>query len=283
MAYTINIGSRNIKFVSGTNYKVGASLIIAVASSVQFDGDVTGASVSAMINAGKFTVVSGTINEFSNSPEVVYLNTTSVGFVAQVENNIATLAARDVEIVKRVLHESARVDAQEQQITALETAAAGKAVIDDTSTGTDKVLSAAKTIERISDAQTAAQKAAETFATTAASNAQAAAETFAAAAINNLVAGAPAALDTLKEIADKIAADETSAAALVSTVGEKVSYAAVQSLSAGQKVTARTNIGAISTDDATTIANDRITAVIGDPATLSTAAIFASFAIPPLF
>jgi hypothetical protein len=302
MAYTINIGSRNIKFVSGTNYKVGESLIIAVASSVTFDGDVTGAGVSAMINAGNFTVVSGTINKFSNSPEVVYLNTTSVGFVAQVENNIATLAARDVEIVKRVLHESARVDAQEQQITALETAAAGKAVIDDTSTGTDNVLSASKTLALIGAAKTELQN----FASNAASGIiddtstgtdkvlsaskitallaalDTAAANYAAAVKTDLLGGADGAYDTLKEIQTFLQANASVLTALETAGMNKVSFTELQTLSPAQKQTARTNIGAITADEATTIANDRIAAVLGDPATMNLSAIFASLPMPAL-
>jgi len=48
-----------------------------------------------------------------------------------------------------------------------------------------------------------------------------ASETYVATAISNLVNGAPGTLDTLKEIADQLATDETATAAIVTTLGTK--------------------------------------------------------------
>jgi hypothetical protein len=57
---------------------------------------------------------------------------------------------------------------------------------------------------------------------TAKSQAISTAETYTDTAISNLVAAAPSTLDTLKEIADAIASDESTAAALATTVGTKI-------------------------------------------------------------
>lgn len=64
------------------------------------------------------------------------------------------------------------------------------------------------------------------------------------AALAALVNGAPAALDTLKEIADQLAADEAGAAAMQAAINNRVRYDAAQSLTAPQKAQALSNIGA---------------------------------------
>lgn len=73
--------------------------------------------------------------------------------------------------------------------------------------------------------------------------------------ITNLINGAPAALDTLKEISDQLASDETAAGALTTLVGTKVAYAGgtmtgVLDLFAGSTVT--TPAG---TDNSTKVTN----------------------------
>jgi hypothetical protein len=64
------------------------------------------------------------------------------------------------------------------------------------------------------------------------------------AAIAALVNGAPAALDTLAEIAATLSADEGAVTSLTTAVGNRVSFADVQSLSTAQKARALANIGA---------------------------------------
>ncbi|SMB85757.1 hypothetical protein [Deinococcus hopiensis] len=64
------------------------------------------------------------------------------------------------------------------------------------------------------------------------------------AAISALVNGAPTALDTLKELVDQLAADESGLAALTTAVGNRVRFDAAQVLTAGQQAQARDNIGA---------------------------------------
>ena len=61
--------------------------------------------------------------------------------------------------------------------------------------------------------------------------------------INALVNNAPEALNTLKEIADKLQADETTATALAGSVSKKVDFSSAQTLSTEQQKQAQENIG----------------------------------------
>lgn len=61
--------------------------------------------------------------------------------------------------------------------------------------------------------------------------------------INALIDNAPEALNTLKEIADKLQAEESTATALASTVSKKVAFDSQQSLSTEQQKQAQENIG----------------------------------------
>lgn len=63
-------------------------------------------------------------------------------------------------------------------------------------------------------------------------------------AVAALVNSAPGTLDTLGEIATALQADETTATALATSVGNKVDYTTVQTLTSGQMVQATANIGA---------------------------------------
>jgi hypothetical protein len=63
------------------------------------------------------------------------------------------------------------------------------------------------------------------------------------AAIAQLVDGAPAALDTLKELADMLSDQDSAVAGLVAAVAGKVSHAEEQSLGATAQARACTNIG----------------------------------------
>lgn len=295
MAYTLNLGSRNINFVAGTNYKIGTSLVVTAVNDTFVQRAVHGAGITALIGSGDLTVVSGAISATSYDPENVYVATTSTGFVAQVESSVAALAARDLETVERVRLLAAGFNE-------LNNAVIGKAVIDDTSTAADKVLSASKTLALIGAAKTELQ----TFASNAASGIiddtstgtdkvlsaskitallaalDTAAANYAAAVKTDLLGGADGAYDTLKEIQTFIQANAGVLTALETAGMNKVSFTELQTLSPAQKQTARTNIGAITADEATTIANDRIVAVLGDPATMNLSAIFASLPMPAL-
>lgn len=61
--------------------------------------------------------------------------------------------------------------------------------------------------------------------------------------------GAPAAYDTLLEIANKLASDDGVTAGLLTSIGNKVAYDQAQSLTTPQKAQAIANIGAISAAD----------------------------------
>lgn len=65
-----------------------------------------------------------------------------------------------------------------------------------------------------------------------------------AAAVAALVNGAPAALDTLAEIATQLANDEAGAAAMSTAIGNRVRFDAAQTLTTAQKAQALSNIAA---------------------------------------
>lgn len=64
-----------------------------------------------------------------------------------------------------------------------------------------------------------------------------------AAAVSGILGGASAAYDTLQELQVLLQNDSSSIAGLLTAVGNRVAYDAAQTLSAGQKLTACTNIG----------------------------------------
>lgn len=102
---------------------------------------------------------------------------------------------------------------------------AGGAVIDDAHVSTGTVFSSQETVDRIT------------------------------LAIAALVDGAPGALDTLRELADALAAEADAVAALTTAVAARVRYDGEQALDGTQRAQARANIGAVAADD------------IGDPDT----------------
>jgi phosphopantothenoylcysteine synthetase/decarboxylase len=65
-----------------------------------------------------------------------------------------------------------------------------------------------------------------------------------ATAVANLVNSAPGTLDTLGEIATALAADEATATALATSVGNRLRFDAAQSLTAPQQAQAQTNMNA---------------------------------------
>lgn len=74
-------------------------------------------------------------------------------------------------------------------------------------------------------------------------------------AVNALVNGAPAALDTLKELADQLAADESAVGAITTALAKRVAVDQAQTFTNVEQLQARTNIGAASSVD------------LGDPTT----------------
>lgn len=76
-----------------------------------------------------------------------------------------------------------------------------------------------------------------------------------AAVKSEILNGAPAAYDTLLEIANKLSSDDGVTSGLLTAVGNRVAFDQVQTLTAPQKAQALANIGAASATD------------MGDPAT----------------
>jgi len=70
-----------------------------------------------------------------------------------------------------------------------------------------------------------------------------------AALKNSILNGAPAAFDTLLEIADQLASDKQALSALLDAIGKRVSFDQAQILTTAQKLQAISNIGAVSTSD----------------------------------
>lgn len=76
------------------------------------------------------------------------------------------------------------------------------------------------------------------------------------AAKNAILNGAPAAFDTLLEISDRLATDQTGLSNLLTAVGNRVAFDAAQTLTAPQKAQAIANIGAISAADVGDVNSD---------------------------
>jgi hypothetical protein len=88
----------------------------------------------------------------------------------------------------------------------------------------------------------------------------------ASSAVNTLVAGAPAALDTLDELAAAIGDNSDFAGTVTAALGNRLRFDAAQTLTAGQKTQGLSNLGAVGTAD------------IGDPNTNYVAAFEAALA-----
>ncbi|WP_019584659.1 hypothetical protein [Deinococcus apachensis] len=69
------------------------------------------------------------------------------------------------------------------------------------------------------------------------------------AAIAALVNGAPTALDTLKELTDKLSSEDSVIAAITTALDNRVRFDAAQTLTGPQQAQARTNIGAVAATD----------------------------------
>lgn len=74
-----------------------------------------------------------------------------------------------------------------------------------------------------------------------------------------IINGAPAAYDTLIEISDKLASDDSDISGLLTAMGNRVRFDAAQVLTAPQKVQALSNIGAISAEDVGDVSSNFVT------------------------
>lgn len=86
------------------------------------------------------------------------------------------------------------------------------------------------------------------------------------AAIAALINGAPTAFDTLKEISDQLATDESAASALTTAVGNRLRFDAAQTLTSPQQTQGQANLGVYSVTQ------------IGDPTTDFAAGFVAALA-----
>ena len=82
-----------------------------------------------------------------------------------------------------------------------------------------------------------------------AASAQSAAESYADGLITNLVNGAPAALDTLNELASALGSDANYSTTISTALGNRVRVDAAQSFNGTEKAQARDNIGAAAASD----------------------------------
>lgn len=80
---------------------------------------------------------------------------------------------------------------------------------------------------------------------------------------SELLGGTPAAaFDTLKEIADYIAGDQTATSGITTALGKRLRFDAVQSLTAGEQAQGLSNLGAASSADLATLSSN-----VGDTST----------------
>jgi len=80
-----------------------------------------------------------------------------------------------------------------------------------------------------------------------------------AAVKSEILDGAPAAYDTLLEIANQLATDDSAIGGLLTAVGNRVAFDQAQTLTAPQKAQAISNIGAISASDVGDVTTNFVT------------------------
>jgi hypothetical protein len=122
-------------------------------------------------------------------------------------------------------------------INELATAAAGASGIDDASTGASSTWSSSKIASAILGLINDG-----TPSTTQVWSSQHTSDAI-QAAVTNLLNGAPTALDTLKELADAIASDESSIGSILTGLDNRLRFDAAQTLSAPQQAQGQANLG----------------------------------------
>jgi hypothetical protein len=136
--------------------------------------------------------------------------------------------------------DQAAINAAAAAIVAAATDATSKA---QTAQGAAISAAAADATSKASAAQTAAVSAAATDATSKVAAEATARNAAITAAVNGLVNGAPAALDTLKELADAVSDDASFAATVTTALGARLRFDAAQTLTSGQQTQAQANLG----------------------------------------
>ena len=158
------------------------------------------------------------------------------GRIGTNETNINTQGGKITVIEGQITTINNDIDAVEKAIEDLEDAIAAQTNINDESVSTSTTYSSSKIESQI----TAAKQAVK----------------------DDLLNGAGEAVDTLKELADLINVNKDAIEALEEIAAGHVRYDAAQELTDEQKTQARTNIGAVSSADYTTL-EGRVTAVEG--------------------
>lgn len=162
--------------------------------------------------------------------------TTLEGRITTNEGNITTQGGKITTIEGQITTINSDIDAVEKAIEDLEGIVAAQTNIDDANVATTTTYSSSKIVSEI----TAAKQAVK----------------------DELLNGAGEAYDSLKELADLIATNASAIEALEALAAGHVKYDGAQELSDTQKAQARTNIGAASAADLTTLTG-RVTTVEG--------------------
>lgn len=179
--------------------------------------------------------------------------------------NLATRVATEIKSVRTLVNGNAA------DLTALTTTAKGNLVaalnelksdvdaaansggasINDATTSTASVWSSTKTNTEIGSQSSAAAAALISDAATATTTVWSSTKTDSeiSTRVSGLVDSAPAALDTLNELAAALGDDPNFATTTTTALGNRVRFDAAQTLTAGQQTQARSNIGAASAAD----------------------------------
>lgn len=261
----------NINFVAGKRYRIGSATgaIIMVVNAVSMDTP-SGDNINAQITAGNFTLVSGTVAA-SSYGQMIYIETTTTGLSGILTTLVAKVSSVIARVVGKVNTHTTQIGTLNQQMSDVNTSLAGKAEIDDTSTGTTKGWSASKIISAIATAKDTVQS----YADQAAQNAANALET-------KLTGLAPEIMNSFQEVYAWTQEKGSEVAALFAALGNKLSLSGDQTLTAEQKAFVRTNVDVYSKSEADSMADTKISTALGDSSAIAAAADDILSSIPAL-
>lgn len=181
-------------------------------------------------NNGNFKLVDAQDVAWSDSEGLVeHINAldTATGGVGQLTSDVADLKGRVSAAEGTIATQGTTITQHGASITALQGEVAQRPVINDTTASGTSVYSSTKVDSQITAAKNAVK--------------------------NELLGGAGAAYDTLKELSDLIAENQSAIDSLEAIAAGHVRYDEAQSLTDEQKTQARGNIGASSATDLTTL------------------------------
>lgn len=147
-------------------------------------------------------------------------------------------------------------DAIDTKATNAQTAANSKAAINDTTASTTSTYSSTKINSAISTAVGAKPSIDDAAPSTSAVYSSSKVETRISDSVAALVGGAPAALDTLAELAAALGDSPDAITSINTALGLRVRVDAAQAFTAGQQAQGRSNIGAVSSVDVGDTATD---------------------------